>query len=320
VLGAPLWSYLVAARTVQTMHRAAPIPLPRRLVVLLLLALATVWSLVDPLDSYWETPESQEPVNDVMSEEIMELQDQLLGSRLSGLQPQRPGVADLYFIGFASYASEDVFRKELDVIQPLMDQRFDTAGRSLRLVNHAETLRDYPIATVSNLRRSLKAVASRMDPEEDVLVLYVTTHGSRNAVLAVDLPPLKLYNMDPPTLKSMLDDAGIRNRVLIISACYSGTFVEPLRAPDTLIMTASVADRASFGCGTESDFTYFGDAIFNDALRRTLSFEEGFALALPVIQEREAAEGFEPSNPQIAVGSGIRQRLASIEKRLATSR
>jgi hypothetical protein len=315
-LAAPLWSYLIAARTIFTMHRAAPISIPRRLAVLALLAATTAWSIVDPLESYWEEPPTRGPVNYVASEEILELQDRLLGSQLAQIAPQRPGITDLYFIGFAPYASEDVFRKELEVIHPLMDRRFDTTGRSLRLVNHADTLRDYPIATVSNLRRALVGVASRMDLQQDVLVLYLTTHGSRNAVLAADLPPLRLYNIDPPTLKSLLDEAGIKNRVLIISACFSGTFIAPLRGPDTLIMTASVADRPSFGCGSESEFTYFGDAVFNQALRQTVSFEQGFMLALPVISKREAAEGFEPSQPQIAVGEAIRQRLAGVEKRL----
>ena len=316
-LAAPLWSYLVAARTIFTMHRSAPIPIVRRFTVLLLLAATTAWSIVDPPESYWEEPPEQGPVNYVVSEEILELQQSLLATHLDRLLPHRPTVTDLYFIGFAPYASEDVFRKELETIQPLMDRRFDTAGRSLRLVNNDDTLRDYPLATVSNLRRALAAVARRMDPQEDVLVLYVTTHGSRNAVLAVEQPPLKLYNMDAPTLKRLLDDAGIRNRVLIISACYSGGFIPALRSPDTLIMTASAADRPSFGCGSESDFTYFGDAIFNGALSQTVSFEQGFALALPAVQAREQAEGFEPSQPQIAVGDSIRQRLAVVEKRLS---
>ena len=317
-LAAPLWSYVVAARTIFTMHRSAPISVTRRFVVLVLLAATTAWSIVDPPESYWEEPPEQGPVNYVTSEEIMELQQTLLAAHLDRLQPHRPKVVDLYFIGFAPYASEDVFRKELEVIQPLMDRRFDTAGRSLRLVNNDATLRDYPIATVSNLRRALAAVARRMDPQEDVLVLYLTTHGSRNAVLTTDLPPLQLYNIDPQTLKRLLDDVGIRNRVLIISACYSGSFIPELRGPDTLIMTASTADRPSFGCGAQSDFTYFGDAIFNGALRQTLSFEQGFTMAQPTIQAREEAEGFEPSRPQIAVGEAIRKRLATVEKRLST--
>ena len=262
-LAVPLWSYLVAVRIIAVMNRSAPIPILRRFVVLILLAATTAWTLAVPLDPYWETPEGAEPTSYVTSEEIMELQARLLSAQLAQIQPSRDGVTDLYFIGFAPYAGEDVFRKELDVIQPLMDHRFDTAGRSLRLVNNDRTLRQYPIATVSNLRRSLATIATRMDTRYDVLVLYVTTHGSKNAVLAVEMPPLRLHNIDPATLKALLDEAGIRNRVLIISACYSGTFVAPLRGADTLIMTASIADRPSFGCGAESDFTYFGDAIFN---------------------------------------------------------
>jgi hypothetical protein len=317
-LAVPVWAYLVAARTIVTMHRAAPIGLWRRFLVLFLLAASTAWSLLDPLDPYWEPSGPGEPVNYVASEEILALQDQLLGAHLARIQYQRPAIVDLYFIGFAPYASEDVFRKELEVIHPLMDQRFDTAGRSLRLVSNAGTLRDYPIATVTHLRRALMAVAERMDRQQDVLVLYLTTHGSRNAVLATDMPPLRLFNIDPPTLKRLLDEAGIRNRVLIISACYSGTFIAPLQSPDTLIITASTADRPSFGCGNDSDFTYFGDALFNQALRQTRSFEQGYALALPTIEQREQAQGFQPSRPQMSQGEAIRERLSAVEKRLSS--
>ena len=213
-----------------------------------------------------------------------------------------------------------MFRKELETIHPLMDERFDTAGRSLRLVNNAATLREFPMATVSNLARALVAVGERMDADNDILVLYLTTHGSRNAVLATDLPPFDLYNLDPGTLRRLLDEARIRNRVLIISACYSGTFIPHLRDPHTLVMTASVADRPSFGCGTESSFTYFGDALFNHGLRETRSFEQAFALAAPRVERREQAEGFEASRPQIDVGVAIRERLAAVEKRLEARR
>ncbi|NLD53752.1 MAG: hypothetical protein GX652_03720 [Burkholderiaceae bacterium] len=322
-LAAPVWSYLVAWRTVGTMHRAAPVSWLRRFVVLALLALTTAWSILEPIGSYWAPPQPRESGATrfaAASEEVMELQRRLFQDQVAALQPQRRGVVDLYFIGFAPYASEDVFRKELETIHPLMDERFDTAGRSLRLVSNPATLREFPIATVSNLGRALAAVGDRMDVEHDILVLYLTTHGSRNAVLATDLPPFDLYNLDPATLRRLLDEAGIRNRVLIISACYSGTFIPQLRDSRTLLMTASVADRPSFGCGTESSFTYFGDALFNHGLRETRSFEQAFALALPRIRQREEAEGFEASQPQIAVGPVIRERLALVEKRLEKRR
>ncbi|MGE0798901.1 MAG: C13 family peptidase [Lautropia sp.] len=316
-IAAPLWGFVVAIRTIGTMNRFQSIGALRRLAVLGALALTSAWFIVDPVEPYWLAPRAPAPDVYVGSEEILELQPRLLAERLTALQPQRPGETDLYFVGFAPFATEDVFRKELDAIQPLMDRRFDTAGRSVRLVSNPATLRDDPLATAGNLRRTLAAVAARMDPAEDVLVLYLTTHGTPDFRLVAHFPPLALYHIDPAALKAMLDETGIRHRVLIISACYSGGFVEPLRGPDTLIMTASVRDRTSFGCGAESDFTYFGDALFNHGLRETWSFEAAFERALPRILAREQAGGFEPSLPQIDVGDGIRERLRRVEARLA---
>ncbi|MET0509692.1 MAG: C13 family peptidase [Burkholderiaceae bacterium] len=312
-----IWPWWVAVRCIQYLNRYRPIPIARRVIVLIALLALIGWALADPGEPYWIAPEPAEAETYAASEEILELQPRLLAERLEAVAAGRPGVVDLYFVSFAPYAGEDVFRRELDVIQPLMDQRFDTAGRSLRLVNSERTLREYPLATVSNLRRVLAALAAQMNRDEDVLFLYLTTHGSPRFDLATRLEPLSLYTLDPPTLARMLDDAGIRHRVIVVSACYSGGFVDALANPDTLIMTAARRDRTSFGCGNRSDFTWFGRALFDEALRRSLSFEGAFAVALPVIAEREKAAGFEPSEPQIAAGERIRARLGEFERRLA---
>ena len=54
--------------------------------------------------------------------------------------------------------------------------------------------------------------------------------------------------------------------------------------------------------------TFFGRALFDEQLRKTLSFEQAFNAAVPVIKQREIEEkkddGF--SNPQIFVGKNIR--------------
>ena len=112
----------------------------------------------------------------------------------------------------------------------------------------------------------------------------------------------------------------IRWRVIIVSACYAGGFIEPLRGPTTLVMTAADATHTSFGCGAASDFTYFAKALFDEQLRTTRSFERAFAAALPVIREREREQGQEFSNPQIALGEQMRAKLAEIERRLARAR
>lgn len=62
-LAAPLWSYVIAVRTLATMNRWSPTPLLRRFVILFLLAVTTAWSLIDPLESYWEGPDAPEPTN-----------------------------------------------------------------------------------------------------------------------------------------------------------------------------------------------------------------------------------------------------------------
>ena len=81
--------------------------------------------------------------------------------------------------------------------------------------------------------------------------------------------------------------------------------------------TAADATHTSFGCGNESDFTYFAKAVFDEQLRETYSFEQAFARAVPIIREREQGKQEEFSNPQIATGAAIRAKLADIERRLA---
>jgi hypothetical protein len=156
-----------------------------------------------------------------------------------------------------------------------------------------------------------------MNREEDILVLYVSSHGSQDHQLSVDFWPLRLQAIDPPALKKALHDSGIKWKVVVVSACYSGGFVEPLKDDNTLIITASSATKTSFGCGSESDATYLAKALFDDALRNTYSFETAFELARQSIRRWEAEQGQEPSEPQIFVGPAIRDKLLQVEKRLS---
>jgi hypothetical protein len=124
----------------------------------------------------------------------------------------------------------------------------------------------------------------------------------------------------PRQLRQWLDEAGIRHRVISVSACYSGSWIEPLRGDDTLVMTASDAEHTSYGCGRHSELTYFGRAVFDEQLRReTRSFEEAHAAARPLIDQREQAAGKTDgySNPQIAAGEGARRQIGRLLARLS---
>ena len=256
------------------------------------------------------------------SEEALAAQPQLLADALDDLEDERPGTTDLYFVGFAPYSGEDVFRKDMEVARKLFDERFDTDGRSILLINSPYTVLDEPLATVSNLRQTLEEIGSAIDVDDDVVMLYLESHGTRDHKLVVDYPPLELDQLTPEMLRGMLDDAGIKWRIIVVSACYSGGFIDALKDEHTLIMTASAANRTSFGCGSGSASTYFGDALFQHGLR----FEDSFVKAFEQARERIAAREREehrkeaPSDPQIFVGSAMADKLPKLEADLRARR
>jgi hypothetical protein len=250
------------------------------------------------------------------SEDAFYRQPEVLARELKALQPGRKGVVDVYFIGMAGYGNQDVFMREVDSVARLFKERFGSEGRAVRLVNNPKTVLDTPIASMTSLRAALKRIAELMDRDEDVLVLFLTSHGSESHRFSLSLWPLRFNELDPAALRSALDASGIRNRVVIVSACYSGGFVAPLKDDNTVVITASATDRNSFGCSNEAERTYFGKAYFDEALRGTYSFTQAFEQAKPVIAARERRDGYDPSNPQMVVGDAIAARLRMLERQL----
>ena len=249
---------------------------------------------------------------------LRERQRTLVDAAVAGLAPQRPGQPDLYVIGVGGDSTEDVFRNETVYLDTLMSQRFGARGRVVTLINHSDSLirTPRPLATLENLRTVLAGVGKTMDRDQDVLLLFMTMHGTPQHQLFVQMAPVYFDLIDPRQLRKALDDAGIRNRVLVISACYSGGFVPALKNDDTLILTAAHKNRPSFGCGPDSDATYFGRAWLVDALNDTTDFVAAFEAAKVRIAEREKAEGFRPSRPQSSVGKQIVPRLQAWQSQL----
>ena len=234
---------------------------------------------------------------------------------LDGLKEQRPGITDLYFVGFAGDASQDVFLKEVRSVGKLFDERFDTKDRSLLLINNLATMKDVALANGNNLWHAVEQIGKIMDPEEDVLFLFLTSHGSKKE-LGVNFWPLGFNNLEAGELREMLDEARIKWRVIVVSACYSGSFIDELRTDHSLIITAAASDRKSFGCSNENDFTYFSRAYFDEALRNTFSFPDAFDEAARSIARREQSEGLIASQPQIDIGAAMRPKLEELQNRL----
>lgn len=272
------------------------------------------WSIEDDEAFDVETADIDRPLSPleaagISAEQLWMAQPQRIDSALSRLAAQRPGEIDLYVLALAGDGSETVFRNEVGYVRELAEQRLGAGGRVLSLVNHPQTLGEAPIASVSNLRQALRGMAQIMDPREDLLWLFLTSHGSEDHELYLGLDPLPLDWLDPATLRQLLDEAGFDWRVIVVSACYSGGFVEALRDERSLVITAARADRPSFGCGVQSEITWFGQAFLAEAMNETSDFGKAFRLARSTVREREREEGQTPSYPQIALGQAIAPRL-----------
>lgn len=271
--------------------------------------------LADYADQEQTSPLEQESM--MLSQEVFEDQQALLAEKLAAVSPRQPDRINVFGLVYAPYA-QSVFLRESAMVTGVLQDRFGAQGHVVQMVNHPSVTDRIPWATNQNLRASLRAVARQMDLEHDVLVVYLSSHGGSDFKLASQNPPLEVAELTPHMLRSMLDEAGIRNRVIAVSACFSGGWVDPLSGDNTLVMTAADATHTSYGCGSLSELTYFGRALFDEQLRQTFSFEDAFAIAVPIIRQREIEghkeDGF--SNPQIAVGEGIRAVLARLEREL----
>jgi hypothetical protein len=262
----------------------------------------------------WAEPPAQrtDPALQIRVKAALPRQPQLLQEALHALAPQRPGVRDLYFVGFAGYGDQDVFRKEVERVRALFDQEFGTHGHSLVLVNSPVTLDRYPLATLANLKTVLAALGKELDPNEDVLFLFLTSHGSQRTGIALRLNGRGLGDIAPRQLASVLAAAGIKNRVVVISSCFSGQFVPSLANDDSLVITAAAANRSSFGCTTDAEWTYFGKGYFLDALPKQKKFIPAFYDARHLVGVREIWDRMPPSQPQISIGSHIGQILQEL--------
>ena len=273
-----------------------------------------------PMESLWYPQAANndqiESALNVDVESIYYSQNELLGKLTGELVEEKPGQTDLFFIGFAGDANEDVFMNEAIAARDIVNNYFYAYGRSLVLINNSDTVNNIPLANGHNLKSSINNTAKLMNKEEDILFLFLTSHGTEDHYLSANFSPFKLNNINASYIKQALDGAEIKWRIIIISACYSGGFIAPLAGPSTLLITAASADRNSFGCGHDGKYTNFGDAYFEKGLKQTRSFIKAFDHAEKIIFAKETEEGFENSDPQISVGTEIKNKLIDFEKEL----
>lgn len=219
-----------------------------------------------------------------------------------------------FFVGFAGFGDQKVFAEEIKFAAKRFAQRYDTAQRTVLLINDRRSLEEQPLANATALSYALKGVASKMEIDRDILFLALSSHGSEDPLLSVTNGSLPLRDLSGEMLAEALQESGIKWKVIVISACHAGAFIEPLQDEHTILIAAAAADRSSFGCADDRDLTYFGEAFYRDALSDATSLRDAFEETKALIAEREKEEGVEASLPQAYFGEQMEKQLAVMSK------
>jgi hypothetical protein len=249
-----------------------------------------------------------EPATDQLAEH------RRISAALNALRPQQPGIVDAYVVVVA-LDSDPVFGREAREAGRVLASRFDAAGRTIVLAgDEGDQKADAP-GSPHTLALALARVAEVMDRNEDVLVLYSTSHGQHDVGLVYRDSARGEGVVSPDRLSRLLDPLGIQNRLLILQACYSGQFVPALRGPTSVVVTASADDRSSFGCQAGNDWTLFGDALINHAMRQPLPLDIQLRRANALIAAAEDQAHLVASNPQVSIGSETSAWLNALDQR-----
>ena len=310
---APAWLALAAATVAfRLLSPAKGAPRVATLVIFLVVGLAL--GLVFRERTLWTKPydesaaRAQKEFMVAASEDAFYKQPGLLAGALDAIEPGRNGQIDLYYVGMGGYARQDVFLREVKAVEKLMQDRFGARGRTASLLNNPKTVMEMPIASATSLRAVLKRMGEVMNRDEDILFLFMTSHGGKDHKFTLEFWPLSFNDLTPDIVRSALDDAGIQWRVIVVSSCYAGGFIGALQDERTIVVAAAGPDRKSFGCSHEAEWTYFGKAFFDEALRDKQQITAAFESARRAVAAREKKEGVdEHSDPRIAAGTSMEQ-------------
>jgi len=249
-----------------------------------------------------------------LSQDTADAQRQLVNAQIARFPLDANASSRVFFVGFAGYGEERVFAEEIKLAARRVGEIYGSAARSVLLINDRRDLKTYPLASVSSLRYTLKSLGAVMNRDDDVLFLALSSHGSRDATIEVSNEGMTAQTLSAQTLAELLADSGIRWKVIVVSACFSGTFIKPLADDHTIVITAAAKNRSSFGCSDTRELTYFGEAFYRDSLPGAIDLRSAFEAAREDIRQREKDEGFKPSKPQAHFGELMEAKLREIEQ------
>lgn len=240
-----------------------------------------------------------------------DMQAKRLAAAIVAVQPHRPGVVDSYVLS-VGFNSDPVFQREAAEAAKVLSRRYKAVGRTISMAAGSDLL---PQGSPDNLAAALDAISKKMNPAEDVLILFVTTHGSPDGGLIYQDGETGVGAVGPQRLSSLLEQYGFKRQMVILSACFAGIFVPALYGEEHVTVTAASAEKTSFGCVPSNDWTFFGDAFINNAMRKPQPLIKAVDEAMVMIKGWETQYKLDPSQPQIYLGSKADSWLTLLDSR-----
>jgi Peptidase C13 family len=212
----------------------------------------------------------------------------------------------ILFAGFAMHAQSKAFRQDV-LLAAKVVQSMDAQAIVFKLANPVtDQEADLPYATRENVEQIIDEL-SRLARPQDKIVLLLSTHGNKE-ILAINAGNQDYGVVSTADLQKWLRKLNDKPVVLALSACYSGSFIAPLKNTNSIILTAADKDHSSFGCNYQSTNTFFVEETFGTSFDLKKSLLEVFESAKTNIDKKEKRMGLSPaSNPQVEVGTAMKK-------------
>jgi len=161
----------------------------------------------------------------------------------------------------------------------------------------ADGIVDQTEKTVETLQSAVKWAEAQTN--DGPLYLYVVNHGEKNATFLIDSGQILTAAQFDEFLDNFEDNTN-RVSIVMLEACYSGSFIDQLADKDRVIFSSSAADKYSF-------LSDAGDVSFSQFLSTYLlsgyDWEESFDLAANDLTG--IGKPYAGMNPQKAIGSQV---------------
>jgi len=237
--------------------------------------------------------------NEKLTESRLYNQQEILRQSLGNIIAQDPNSIDMYFLGVAGDGRQEIFRRDVELVQNLFDQQYDTEQRSLLLVNSRQMNAARPLATLASIEQSLQSLAEKMDPDQDVLFLFLSGSATRDSAFYLEQPGIELENISADKLGSLLASLAVKNKIVMVSSCFAGGFIKPLKDNGTMAIVASGKNKAIFTCGGIKASSEFTHTFFNDYFTQSADFYQAFEDTRDKLATLEQQLGYAPSAPLI---------------------